>query len=117
MQSLEGRWQPLYAELDGEEAPQEVLQRTEVELAGGRYTVRFAGEAADGGTYSVTEGKLRSDLTLHGLDGTNAGRTIPCIFKFIEDTLMICHGLGGERPKSFSTAAGSQRYLVTYARK
>lgn len=117
MESLEGLWQPLYAELDGEEAPQEVLQKTEVELKDGQYTVRFGGAASDHGTFSVEAGKLRSDLTLQGTEGHNAGRTIPCIFKFIDDTLMICYGLGGERPKSFSTTAGSQRYLVTYARK
>jgi uncharacterized protein (TIGR03067 family) len=117
MQSLDGLWQPLYAELDGAEAPQEVLQQTEVELSGGKYTVRFGGIASDCGTFSITAGKLRSELNLVGTEGTNAGKTIPCLFKFLDDTLMICYGLGGERPKSFSTAAGSQRYLVTYARK
>ena len=47
--SLEGRWQPLFAELDGEEAPVEVLQQTEVELSDGRYYVRFGHLTADQG--------------------------------------------------------------------
>ena len=111
--SLEGLWQPLYAEFDGEEAPLEVLKQTEVELAGGKYTVRFGGVAADHGTFEIDE----SGLMLRGTAGPNEGRTIPCLFKFIDDTLMICYGLGGVRPKKFGTAPGGQLYLVTYARK
>jgi uncharacterized protein (TIGR03067 family) len=117
-QSLEGTWQPLYAELDGQEAPHEVVLQTEVELAAGRYTVRFGGIAADQGTYEIDT----AGLTLRGTAGPNAGHVIPCIFKFVDDTLIICYGLNGARPARFGTTAGSesaapQRYLVTYARK
>ncbi len=111
--SIEGLWQPLYAELDGEEPPCEVLQQTEVELAGGKYFVRFGGEVADQGTFELDV----AGLTLRGTEGPNAGRVIPCIFKFIDDTLMICYGLGGTRPLKFTTTAGTQLYLVTYRRK
>ncbi|HET7536752.1 MAG TPA: TIGR03067 domain-containing protein [Candidatus Didemnitutus sp.] len=117
MQSPEGRWQPLYAELDTEEAPKEVLEQTELELSAGKYDVRFGGITADRGTFVLNTTGGHAELTLHGNTGPNAGRTIPCIFKFIDDTLMICYGLDGARPDKFSTTAGSQRYLVTYARK
>lgn len=115
MSTLTGRWQPLYAELDGEQAPLEVLQQTEFELTADTYTMRFGGVAAD-------TGKLETEttphhLTLRGTAGPNAGRTIPCLFRFIEDTLMICYGLGGTRPPNFRTAPGAQLYLVTYRRK
>jgi uncharacterized protein (TIGR03067 family) len=113
MHSLDGLWQPLYAELDGEEAPVEVLQQTEVELMEGKYCVRFGGVVADEGFCETDE----AGLTLRGTAGPNAGRIIPCIFKFIDDTLMICYGLDGTRPFRFATAVGAQRYLVTYARK
>jgi uncharacterized protein (TIGR03067 family) len=116
MNSLEGRWQPLYAELDGEQAPQEVLQQTELEFAAGIYTVRFGGTAADTGSFAV-DAEANHQLTLHGAIGPNAGRTIPCLFKFIDGTLMICFGFGGTRPDNFRTAPGTQRYLVTYSRR
>ena len=111
--SLEGIWQPLYAELDGEETPRMVLDKMEVELADGNYTVRFGGVAADHGTYEVTA----DGLTLHGVNGPNAGRTIPCIFKFAGGALSICYGLSGTRPEKFATAKGQQLYLVNYQRK
>ena len=111
---LEGCWQPVYAELDGEEAPKMMLDKMEIELAGGEYAVRFGGMTADQGTYKIeTEGHL----TLAGMIGPNAGRTIPGIFKFAGDTLSICYGLGGARPQKFSTQSGGQLYLVNYTRK
>lgn len=115
MNSLPGRWQPLYAELDGQQAPPEVLEQTEFEFTAETYTVRFGGVAADTGTYLIEP--TPHHLTLHGAIGPNAGRLIPCLFKFIDDTLMVCFGLGGARPKNFRTAPDAQLYLVTYRRK
>lgn len=109
----EGIWQPVYAELDGEEAPRMALEKMELELKEGRYTVRFGGEAYDHGTYKA-EGTA---LTLHGLKGSNAGRTIPALFKFPGEMLSICYGLNGTRPAKFATGPGQQRYLVNYLRK
>ena len=111
--SPEGIWQPVYAELDGEEAPIEVLQQTVVEFSLGEYFVSFGGEISDQGSYVVDA----SGLTLSGLDGPNAGRDIPCIFKFAGETLSICYGLSGARPKKFATKSGQQLYLVNYQRK
>jgi uncharacterized protein (TIGR03067 family) len=111
--SLEGRWQPVYAELDGEEAPKMMLDRMEIELAGGEYAVRFGGVTADQGTYTV---EADGHLTLAGMIGPNAGRTIPGIFKFAGDTLSICYGLGGTRPRKFDTRGGEQLYLANYQR-
>jgi len=115
MQNLSGRWQPLYAELDGEQAPAEVLAQTEFELTAGIYTVRFGRVAADTGSFVVEDAPHH--LTLHGAIGPNAGRTIPCLYKFIDDTLMICFGLGGTRPQNFRTAPDTGLYLCTYRRK
>ena len=116
MSSLEGRWQPLFAEFNGEEAPAEVLQQTELVLTATTYAVRFGGEISDRGALLI-ETDVPHHLTLHGTAGPNAGRAIPCLFKFIDDTLMICYGLGGTRPSNFRTAPGAQLYLVTYRRK
>jgi len=90
-----------------------VLEKLEVELAEGKYTVRFGGQVSDHGTYEVDE----ISITLRGVTGPNSGRTIPCLFRFAGGALSICYGLSGERPTNFATAAGQQRYLVNYQRK
>ena len=114
MKELEGIWQPLYAELGGEEAPKMALEKMEIELTDGKYAVRFAGLTADHGTYTVDgEGQL----SLHGVAGPNEGRTIPSIFKFAGETLSICYGLGGARPAKYHTGQDPELYLVNYQRK
>ena len=110
---LEGLWQPVYAEMDGEEAPKMMLDKMEIELTGGEYAVRFGGVAADQGTYTIDD----AGLTLVGVTGPNAGRTIPCLFKFAGGALSVCYGLGGVRPDKFSTGKDQQRYLANYRRK
>jgi len=113
--ALEGRWQPFYAELEGEIAPTEVLQQTEVVFGPSTYCMRFGGVVADSGVLLV-ETDVDHHFTLRATVGPNAGRTIPCLFKFDADTLTICYGLGGERPRNFRTAPGTQLYLVAYRR-
>ncbi|HWA27424.1 MAG TPA: TIGR03067 domain-containing protein [Lacunisphaera sp.] len=110
----EGIWQPTYAELGGEEAPKMMLEKMEIELIHGNYTVRFGGEIYDQGHYTVD---AASQLTLLGSKGPNAGRTIPGLFKVSGDTLSICYGLGGIRPEQFTTGTDPQLYLVNYTRK
>jgi uncharacterized protein (TIGR03067 family) len=114
MNSLPGLWQPVYAELDGEEAPKMMLDKMELELTGADYAVRFGGVTADQGTYTI---EAEGQLTLAGMIGPNAGRTIPAIFKFAGEALSICYGLDGVRPRKFTTRGGTQLYLVNYQRK
>jgi len=114
MKDLEGIWQPLYAELGGEEAPKMMLEKMEIELADGKYAVRFGGLTADHGTYRID---AEGHLSLIGVAGPNAGRTIPSIYKFVGETLSICYGLGGKRPTKHHTGKDPELYLVNYTRK
>lgn len=114
MSSLEGRWQPVYAELDGEEAPRMLLEQMEIEFTRAEYAVRFGGQTADQGSYTLD---AEGHLTLAGMIGPNAGKSIPGIYKFAGDTLSICYGLGGARPRKFATQGEEQLYLVNYQRK
>lgn len=104
------------AELDGEAAPELVLERTRLRLVAGIYEFEFAGEVADRGTYEEQSAPEHRALALQGESGTNAGRTIPCIFQLVGDRLRVCYGLDGVRPVRFEAAAGQARYLVTYRR-
>ncbi len=115
--AIQGLWAPTKAQLAGEYAPPEVLQRTEFELTADRYTVRFAGEASDEGTYTLRATDPLKSLLLRSTAGTNLGRTIPCIYQLAGDRLRICFGLDGVAPTAFTAAAGTTHYLVTYYRQ
>jgi len=115
--ALEGTWAIVKAELAGEEMPELVAQKTEVELSGGAYAVRFDGRTADRGNYLLGAADGYRGLTLVGLEGPNAGRTIPAIYQLVGDRLRICYGIDGQTPTRFATTPDSQLYLVTYRRK
>lgn len=115
--AIEGTWQIVEAELAGEEMPALVAQKTEVELSAGTYTVRFAGEVADRGSYALAGAPTAKSITLTGVEGTNAGRTIPAIYQLVGDRLRICYGLDGIAPGAFATRAGAAHFLAVYRRR
>jgi uncharacterized protein (TIGR03067 family) len=114
--SLDGTWELMKAELDGEAAPELLALRVIMDLAAGDYVVRFDGKVSDRGTFELGGTRELKTLIIHGLKGPNAGRTIPCIYQQTGDRLRICYGLGGEAPTEFKTAGGQKRYLATYRR-
>lgn len=113
---LEGTWQLIRAELDGEQAPELVVTKTVVTLSGASYEVRFADEVADRGALEIDVTSAVASFRLHGREGPNAGRTIPCIYQLRQDRLRVCYGLDGVKPTEFATASGQQRFLATYRR-
>ncbi len=117
MTPLDGRWQMVRAELDGESAPELVVQHSLLTFDRHAYTVHFDREIADRGTFELSANLEVKTLILHGKSGANAGRTIPCIYQLVGDRLRICFGLDGIAPTDFTTAPKQQRYLATYRRK
>ena len=113
---LDGHWALIRAEMDGQLAPQLVVQRTRMVLSQGRYTVLFSGSPADGGRFEFNSSGTTTTLLLQGEVGHNAGRNIPCLFQQVGDRLRICYGLDGTLPSHFGAAPGEARYLATYRR-
>jgi uncharacterized protein (TIGR03067 family) len=115
--AIEGTWQIVSAELAGEKMPDLVTHKIEVELGDGAYAVRFGGEVADRGTYELGPHPAAWAITLTGVVGTNAGRTIPAIYQFVGEQLHICYGLDGAAPDAFATQPGAALFLAIYRRK
>ena len=114
--SIDGTWQLVRAELDGESAHELVTTNTVLELNRGTYAVRYAGEVTDQGTFELAD-KPPPTMVMHRRDGPNASRTIRGIYQRTGDRLRICYGLNGDAPTAFSTSAGQQRYLAIYRRQ
>jgi uncharacterized protein (TIGR03067 family) len=115
--AIEGRWQLLRAEADGEQAPELVVTKTELEMTHGAYAVRFAGQIADQGTFELGQATAHDTLLLRGKSGHNAGRVIPAIYQLKGDRLRVCFGFAGVAPTEFTATAGQARYLATYRRQ
>ncbi len=114
--SLDGKWQLMRAEMNGEPAHELLTTNTVLELHGGSYTVRYAGEIADQGTFELGGTSEPPTLKLRGQEGPNAGRTIPCIYQRVGDRLRICYGLDGVAPTRFGTESSGGAYLAVYRR-
>ncbi|MEO7599728.1 MAG: TIGR03067 domain-containing protein [Opitutus sp.] len=111
---LEGSWQMIRAELNGDGAPELVVQRTVIKFSSGAYRVSFDGNVVDEGTCELTIIDAAPQLTLHGNSGPNSGRIIRAIFQQAGQRLRICFGLDGVLPTTFSTGPGTSRYVATY---
>lgn len=115
--ALQGRWAIVKAEFAGEQMPALVAEKTEFELSAGTYVVRFDREPADRGRYILGTSPLHRGITLIGVEGRNAGRTIPGIYQLVGDRLRVCFGIDGQAPGGFATTPESSLYLATYRRK
>jgi uncharacterized protein (TIGR03067 family) len=111
---LDGIWEMVRAESGGEPSTDLLALRVELHLTADAYVVRFAGQVADRGTFALG---ADGSMTLVGVEGPNAGRTIPCIYQLVGDRLRVCYGLDGTVPEKFATTSGSPHYLATYRRK
>lgn len=114
--SVIGVWQMIRAELSGESAPELVTAKTTIELCDGQYLVRYAGQVVDRGTFELGAAIECPTFVLHGKEGPNAGRSIPCLYQLRGDRLRVCYGLDGTAPDGFATVGGDQRYLAVYRR-
>jgi uncharacterized protein (TIGR03067 family) len=115
--AIEGTWVILKAELAGEPMPEMIVSKIEVELTAGEYTMRFGGDVADRGTYELGAHPTAEAITLTGVVGTNAGRTIPAIYQFVGEHLHIIYGLDGNQPGGFATRPDPAHFLAVYRRK
>lgn len=113
---LEGTWEMMRAETDGEAATDLLALGVVLTLAGGGYVVHFGGQVADRGNYALKPAEPTA-LTLKGAEGPNAGRTIPCLYQLMGNRLRVCYGLDGVAPTSFVTKGTPHRYLAIYRRQ
>jgi uncharacterized protein (TIGR03067 family) len=115
--AMQGTWRPVKAELAGEASPEAVLKTIVLKLEGDKYEANVGGQV-DKGTCKLDPTAKPKGLTIVGTDGPNKGKTFPCIYELTGDTLKVCYDLAGKKaPTEFKTAAGTQHYLVEYARK
>lgn len=114
--ALEGRWDMVRAELAGVAAPELAVANIQVEISAGNYAVKFGNHVADRGSYALDPHPTHAAMTFRGVEGPNAGKSIPCIYQLVGDRLRVCYGLDGARPSAFATTPAAQHYLATYKR-
>jgi uncharacterized protein (TIGR03067 family) len=113
---LDGTWQVVRAEYQGESVPKIVADATAIEFSLGQYRIKFDGTDVDQGRFEIIRTTTESMLLLHGTAGVHQDRTIRCIFQHAGDRLRLCYGLDGVKPTEFKTTRRDNRYLAVYRR-
>ena len=110
--TLAGEWEPIVAELGGKDFPIAGFQGVVLRLTADTYEF-----GTDRGSYALPPGDPPARMDVRGVDGPNAGRTIPALYEFAGDKLTIAYQLGsGDRPAAFQSPSGSRVLLVRYRR-
>ena len=109
---IEGRWKVESVEFAGN--PVQGLEASELALADGKKVFTLPGGRVENGTYKLEAAKLprEIDATTEGKSGIERG-----IYAVDGDRLKLCLATsGGQRPKRFVTAEGSDQILIVLRR-
>ncbi len=118
--ALEGRWKPVYQEVDGQMVPPAESAATVVELHGNEFKVEKSGVVEYDGLFTVDPLTSPMEISLIYRKSSKPiflGGPRPGVFQLEGDTFKWCFGpIGLPRPKGFNTFPGSESVLSIYQR-
>jgi uncharacterized protein (TIGR03067 family) len=117
--ALQGLWQAIRLEANGQKAPAEVVKAFQVRIKGDQLVFSPATDNRKH-TFAIDAEAKPKAMDLTPADGPAKGKKVPCaIYKLDGDKLAICldkEGEAGKRPTEFKTAAGDGFALLTLER-
>ena len=115
MAKLEGEWEMVSGERDGQMLPEDLVKTGRRVSKDGEATVTIGNNPFMKAKYTVDPTKKPKAIDYTVLsEGPNKGKTVLGIYEIDGDTVKFCSAaVGKERPKEFSAPAGSgQTYSV-----
>jgi len=122
LDALQGRWKPVYQEVDGQMVSSAISAATVVEISGNQFKVLKDGKVSYEGNFNiaVNPDPVPWDIALIYKNSTQPdflGGPRPGIFQVEGDTLKWCFNpIGLPRPKSLNTYPDSGGVLSIYQR-
>jgi uncharacterized protein (TIGR03067 family) len=115
IERLQGTWQVVDLEADGQRVPESMLAEATVVVRGDRFSSRGMGATYEG-TMLLDPTATPRRLDIRFEEGPEAGSTNLAIYELDGDTWRLCLGGDGRRPTGFGTEPGSARALETLRR-
>lgn len=114
----EGTWRIVALEINGNKAEVEDAKKlTVINGPDGTWSLRSEGNEVGKGTSIIDPTKKPKEIELTPTEGEGKGNPLLGIYEIGEKTRKLCIAPAGkDRPKEFSTAAGSEHILVTFER-
>lgn len=113
MKKLEGTWNMVAGEKEGQQAPEDFAKNFKLTFADEKVTATEKENKSEG-TFKLEAAKKPKTI-----DFTFGPRKMKGIYLLEGDNLKICHGLPGveQYPTDFTTKAGSQSALMVFRRE
>ncbi len=109
---LNGSWKPVGQEIGGSALPPAAFEKQKLIISDSNYT--FIAESIDKGIAIYKDGKM----DIYGKDGVNNGKHFTAIYKFENESLLICYNLSGDKyPESFETKGKPTYFLATFKKE
>lgn len=118
LKRLQGTWEMVGLEVNGEEVPAKKLAGTTLTIRGDKYITKVKDTAREV-TFKLDPKSEPKAIDMYFPDGVEAAKLSKGIYQVDGDTLKVCrHQMPGEdRPRSFVTSAGTNLFVVTWKRK
>jgi uncharacterized protein (TIGR03067 family) len=113
LKKLEGNWQVISMEIDGQKMPEEDAKQYTVLIKGDKYTLKMQDNPINQGTIKVDPTKKPKTIDITPTDGDNSGKTMLGIYEQDGDTQKTCYTQPDKpRPTKFSSEGGNT--LIVY---
>jgi uncharacterized protein (TIGR03067 family) len=113
LKKFQGTWTFASVEVGGKEAPAAEFKDMTVTFEGDKYTVKKGADVIQVGTQKLDPSKSPKALDVTVAEGLNKGAVMLGIYEISGDTLKVCFDPEGKkRPTEFTSASGSQIFVV-----
>jgi uncharacterized protein (TIGR03067 family) len=116
MKKLDGNWQLVASEHDGEKAPAEAIKTAKVATKAGKVTMSVDGKTVMEADFTIDPTKKPKTIDATATTGADKGKKTLGIYEFDGDTFKVCYS-EKERPTEFSAKKGSGNTLDVYKRE
>ena len=118
LKKLQGTWECVSMEREGDPIPAEQLKGTKVVYEDDLATLYRDGEVFRRGLITLDTAKTPRRVNTWDLNGPYADQTVPGIYEIDGDTLKLCFSRPNvDRPKEFTTKKEPGYLMVVYKRK
>jgi uncharacterized protein (TIGR03067 family) len=107
LEKLQGTWDRVSMELEGEEWPAEKIEGWTAMYEGDRLTLRVNGKVYRNSIVTLDPSRSPRAMNSWDLDGPAEDETVPGIYQINDDTMKVCFAKpGNKRPTEFTSKKG-----------
>lgn len=117
LKKLEGTWQVVSMERDGEKQSEDDAKQFKVIIKGNKYTLKNQDNTVNQGTLTIDATKKPKTIDIKPTEGDNAGQTMLGIYEQKGDTLKTCYAQPDQKRPTKLSSEGGNTLIVSKRQK